>query len=438
MDMTFGHPLVPDMIADPSIVEFDGVFYCYATTDGYGHGLATAGTPVVWKSKDFLNWSFQGSIFADNFDAKFWAPSSLLKKDGRYYLYPTLDHQITLVVADSPEGPFRTIDGKDINKESGWRHFPIESEQFIDAEVFVDDDGQAYMVWAKHGICKLTPDWTAPDGEISRVHPKRGGYSEGQYLFKRNGIYYYMYTLEGHENYKYAYMMSRVSPMGPWEAPENDIISGTDHEKKIYGPGHGCFFCPQGSDQWYHAYLEFGRGGTTRQVWVDKLNFNEDGTIQFVELTLEGVGALRPVEETRPNLAHGKTATASSLWPPAKVHPIADRRVDRTEQFNPDNALDGSNGTRWVADEGDDAAWYMLDLGEARDISHTELYFVRPTAGHAYRLEHSLDGEAWEPYGGHEDVILQSPHVDEKSARARYLKVSILKGIPGIWDFRVY
>jgi len=38
------------MVADPSISEIDGTFHCYATRDGWGQGLATSGTPVVWAS----------------------------------------------------------------------------------------------------------------------------------------------------------------------------------------------------------------------------------------------------------------------------------------------------------------------------------------------------------------------------------------------------
>ena len=59
----FGKALVPDMIADASIVDLYGTFYCYATTDGYDQGLKTSGPPVVWKSKDFLHWSFNGTYF---------------------------------------------------------------------------------------------------------------------------------------------------------------------------------------------------------------------------------------------------------------------------------------------------------------------------------------------------------------------------------------
>lgn len=43
----FGNALIPDMIADASIQEIGGTFYCYATTDGYGRGLETSGPPVV-------------------------------------------------------------------------------------------------------------------------------------------------------------------------------------------------------------------------------------------------------------------------------------------------------------------------------------------------------------------------------------------------------
>src|SRR5437899_3642824 len=95
----FGNALIPDLVADPSVVEFDGVFYCYATTDGEGRHLSTSGLPVVWKSTDFLNWSFEGSLFPPGFKGKYWAPSSAILRDGTYYLYPTIDEHLTVVTA---------------------------------------------------------------------------------------------------------------------------------------------------------------------------------------------------------------------------------------------------------------------------------------------------------------------------------------------------
>ena len=323
--VNFGQALIPDMLADPSIVDLDGTFYCYATTDGWGQNLASSGTPVVWTSKDFLNWSFEGSCFPSGFDLKYWAPSSVLRKDGRYYLFPTLDGKITAVVADSPTGPFVAPDGKHVTR-ANHQLFPIEPNT-IDAEVFIDDDGQAYMVWQLRHMAKLKPDLLSPDGPTITIPTKRQGYSEGPFLTKRKSIYYYFYTLGGDEDYHYAYMMSRKSPMGPWEAPEQDIIATTDHARKFLVRATAVFSIRKDSEQWYFVYLEYGRGGTTRQIYADKMNFNADGTIQPIKLTKAGVGALRPVAESSPNLALGCQATASSTRKNYRVRPREDQTL---------------------------------------------------------------------------------------------------------------
>jgi hypothetical protein len=430
----FGNALIPDLLADPSIVEFNGVFYCYATTDGEGHHLSTSGLPVVWKSTDFLNWHFEGSIFPPGFTAKYWAPSSAIFRNGTYYLYPTLDGKLTVVTAKSPTGPF-------LNPETnapGWKPITPKVAGSIDAEVLIDDDGQGYMVWQRRGFGKMRPDLLdlEPTGQIV-LPAKQPAYAEGQYIFKRKGIYYFLYTQGGGENYRYAYMMSRTGIKGPWIAPENDIIATTDNAKKIYGPGHGCFFNPKGTDQWYFVYLEYGRGSTNRQIYADKMNFNADGTIQPITLTKEGVGAIRPTSYPLPNRARTATVTASSVRPEFKV-PVEDPSHQRTESFVPGFATDGSNGSRWMAAPGDKTPWLQVDLGAPRDILGTEAYFVQPTHGHAFKIESSLDGKTWQPYVEHADVRIQSPHQDKKPVRTRYLRLTILQGTPGLWEFRIY
>ena len=79
------------MIADASIQEIEGMFYCYATTDGYGQGLETSGPPVVWKSNDFVHWSFEGTYFPSAMKEKYWAPSKAIFANGKYYIYPTIN-----------------------------------------------------------------------------------------------------------------------------------------------------------------------------------------------------------------------------------------------------------------------------------------------------------------------------------------------------------
>ena len=431
----FGHALIPDLLADPSIVEFDGVFYCYATTDGEGKHLSTSGLPVVWKSTDFLNWSFEGSIFPPGFKAKYWAPSSPILRNGTYYLYPTLDGKLTVVTAKSPNGPF-------LNPETnapGWKPITPKVAGSIDAEVLIDDDGQGYMVWQRRGFGKMRPDLLDLEDAGQLVLPaKQKAYAEGQYIFKRKGITYFLYTQGGDEKYQYAYMMSREGINGPWIAPENDIIATTDHAKKIFGPGHGSFFNPKGSDQWYFIYLEYGRSSTNRQIYADKMDFNADGTIRPITLTKDGVGAIRPTTRTLPNRALEAVVTASSIRPEFKVPVKKDPTLARTEFYVPGYATDGSNGSRWMAAADDHAPWLQLDLGAARDIVGTEAYFVQPTHGHAYKIESSLDGKTWRPYAEHTDVRIQSPHQDKRSVRARYLRLTILQGTPGVWEFRVY
>ena len=433
----FGRPLIPDLVADASIIEEDGVFYCYGTTDGWGKHLSTSGTPVVWKSRDFVNWSFEGSIYPDNFNAKYWAPGAPFKHDGRYYLFPTLDGLITATVSDKLTGPFRTLDGKDIFPGSGWRPFPIEQKSSIDAEIFRDDDGTAYLYYSRRRVVKLKPDLSGPEGRVIGINTGEGNYSEGPWVFKRKGVYYYLYTLGGGENYSYAYVTSRQSPTGPWTIPADKLIAQTDASVGIYGPGHGCFLNPTGTDDWYFIHLEFGRGSTNRQIFAQKMSFNEDGTIKPITLTNQGVGALRKVPARTPDLALEGVATASSVRPDLKIK-FTPPSPGRVETFAPDLAADDSNGSRWMAAPGDATPWWQIDLGEARDILGTEAYFVKPAAGHAYKLESSLDGKTWAAYGGHADVALRSPHVDLKRARARYLRVTILAGEPGLWEFRVY
>lgn len=433
----FGNALIPDMIADASIQEINGTFYCYATTDGYGRGLETSGPPVVWKSKDFVHWSFNGTYFPSAVKEKYWAPSKAVAANGKYYIYPTINGYMYPAIADSPDGPFRLARGKDEFHKPFTTSTLLQTEEpgGIDAEVFIDDDGQAYAFWGRRHVAKLDKDMITIDSEIQTISTPRKEYSEGPIFFKRKGIYYYLYTIGGDENYQYAYVMSKVSPMGPFEFPKQDIISTTDYTNGVFGPGHGSVFSPEGTDDYYFVYLEFGRRSTNRQTYVNRLEFIEDGTIRPVELTLNGVGALRKVK--RENKIKIDTIYASSTAEPLHIKPMKDTLCRRTEYFVPAFVADGANGSRWMATDRDDENWIVADLGTARKVHRSEVYFVRPTAGHAYLLEGSSDGKVWVVCGGHEDIRIQSPHTDALGKEYRYLRIKISEGIKGIWEWNI-
>jgi len=438
----FGNALVPDMIADASIQEINGTFYCYATTDGYDQGLKTSGPPVVWKSKDFVHWSFSGFYFPSAVGQKYWAPSKAIAANGKYYIYPTVNGLMYPAFADFPDGPFKLAKGVDTFSKAFTSATLLRSKngkapEGIDAEVFIDDDRQAYVFWQRRFAAKLNRDMVSLDSSsIIQIPTRRQGYSEGPIFFKRRGIYYYLYTLGGDEKYQYAYGMSTISPLGPFEFPENDLIATTNYARQIFGPGHGCVFNVPGTDNYYFAYLEFGRRSTNRQTYVNKVEFNEDGTIRPVDLTMNGVGPLHTISlEKRIKVFN---SNASSVRSDLIIKRNQDSLFKRTESFSPQFAFDDANGSRWMAAPEDSMSWIVADLVKSQNIKRSEVYFVRPTAGHAYVLEYSINGKTWKPCGGHSELIVQSPHTDKLNVKTRYLRVKILSGISGIWEWHIY
>ena len=117
---------------------------------------------------------------------------------------------------------------------------------------------------------------------------------------------------------------------------------------------------------------------------------------------------------------------------------MKDSLFKRTEYFVPEFAIDGANGSRWMPDCNDRDNWIVADLGCVKKIHRSEVYFVRPTAGHAYVLEGSVDGKNWQPCGGHLDKQMKSPHNDTLQQRFRYLRIRITDGIAGIWEWNIY
>ena len=101
-----------------------------------------------------------------------------------------------------------------------------------------------------------------------------------------------------------------------------------------------------------------------------------------IPVTLDGVGALRKL--TKPKRLRSISVTASSEKSPMAIRHFKDERCKRTESFGASFVIDGANGSRWMAAEDDTKNQLTMDLGKVKMIKESELYFVRPTAGHAY------------------------------------------------------
>lgn len=475
-DRTYFNPLIPDNIADPSVVMFDSVFYMYATTD-IDRGLREMGPPVVWKSRDFVNWSFNGIIipdidwnkpyeYIDNEGNpqtgyfRYWAPGKPLKKDGKYYLFPTIvkpDQSLGtyVMVADHPEGPFEFVTGSGLcfNETCPYESQPLIDD--IDGEPFLDDDGQAYIYWRSRFASKLSDDYLSLEGAVISIPTSHGGYSEGPVMFKRNNLYYYVYTLSGHANYCNAYMISQESPLGPFESPDGDnIFIYTNLENNVWGPGHGNVFQMPDTDDYYFLYLEYGEGSTTRQVFANKMEFTDDGEIVTIKPDYIGVGYLGPRHDKEPNFAINSIVTASSskntkiveayiIEDPNQYKNLgvtvdAGLKAEREFIYTPENAIDELNNTRWQASENDKTPWFMLDLGEVKVLNRSKMFFLHPAMGHSWVLEKSDDGKVWNKAGIAEEPVSRSPHIVEGIGKARFLRLTITSGKPGLWRFELY
>lgn len=468
------NPIIPDHVADPSLSKFGDTFYLFGTTD-IDRGLGKAGTPVVWKSTDFVNWSFEGSHI-EGFDweksysytdakgeqkegyYRYWAPGAAIEKEGKYYFYPTYvkpneESKTYVMVADTPEGPYRFV--KDAERGEAFDGLLPEASCVapdIDGEPFIDTDGTGYIYWRRRMAAQLSEDLIQTVGNPILISTARQGYSEGPIMFKRKGIYYYIYTLRGNQNYANAYMMSRTSPLADFETPAgNDIFLFSSPATNIWGPGHGNVFYNEETDDYLFLYLEYGDGGTTRQTFVNRMEFNEDGTIRTLVPDRWGVGYLAANQEPRENLALKASFTASTTHEArtAKVAietqpnaPLADKAseetVERTRRFLPAYAADCSNGTAWQASTEDKRPWLLMDLKSVKQIHESKIAFVHPAQGHAWRMEYSADGVNWSDCATQAEVKACSPHSTPMNISARFLRLWMEKGTPGIWEWQLF
>ena len=225
-----------------------------------------------------------------------WAPA-IVENNGKYYLFFSANdvHEgeiggIGVAVAERPEGPFRDLLGRPLINEI------VNGAQPIDQYVFKDDDGEWYMYYGGWGHCnmvRLNDDFTAlqpwKDGRYYReVTPQ--GYTEGPFMLKRNGKYYFMWSEGGWggPDYSVAYSMSD-SPYGPFErvgkilCSDPEVATSAGHHSVIQIPGQDEYYIV------YHRRPLGDDGRDHRHTCIDRLKFNADGTIAPVKITREGV-----------------------------------------------------------------------------------------------------------------------------------------------------
>src|SRR5215218_7223697 len=130
-----GNPILPGDFADPCILVYQDTFYIYATTGSEA---------TVWRSVDFKNWKLTKLNWPTSMGLPdIWAPAVRQGNDSRFYFYTATNHNLYAGVSEHPYGPFKNILNDDsifIKNRQWWSKM-----HSIDADVFIDDDKQAYL-----------------------------------------------------------------------------------------------------------------------------------------------------------------------------------------------------------------------------------------------------------------------------------------------------
>lgn len=328
------NPIVPGWYADPEIRIFEGRYWIYPT---YSADEAAPDSPSklspnqkqqrkapdiwapflkqtffdVFSSPDLVHWrkhpralDVEGVKWAAY---ALWAPSAI-HHDGRYYLFfgaNDIKHDgqlggIGVAVSDRPEGPFK--DALERPLIGAIRN----GAQPIDQMVFRDDDGSHYLYyggWKHCNVVKLAPDLLSivpfADGTLYKEITPSPEYVEGAFMLKRRGIYYLMWS-EGEwtgPDYSVAYAMGR-SPVGPFKRMGKVL---QQDESIARGAGHNSVVNIPGTDDWviaYHRRPLATDNGNHRELALETLIFNVDGSIRPIVMTREGV-APRPLKPGR-------------------------------------------------------------------------------------------------------------------------------------------
>ena len=292
-----GNPFIKGkLMADPEVLfsEKTGKVYVYPTG-----GNAKPNTFGVYSTEDLVHWNYEG-IVLDLKDVPWakslpWAPSIIEKKTNgkyQYFFYFCSDVKIGVAVGDSPTGPFRALDKPLIAERPAAAPHGVQ----IDPDVFQDPQtGKYHLFWGNSYLAtaELNDDMVSLKPETLRVL-NIPGFFEGAHIFFRNGFYYLTWSKNDTRSVEYQlrYAYSR-SIDGEWIIPEDNLLLFKIPEKQIYGPGHHSVLQIPGTDEWYVFYhplrLPLRNGSWDRELCLDRLYFEKDGTLRRIIPTREGI-----------------------------------------------------------------------------------------------------------------------------------------------------
>lgn len=304
------NPLLEGYYADPEILYSNKTkkYYIYPTSDGFdgwsGNYFKT------FSSDNLTDWKDEGIIVDLRKDVTWanrnaWAPCIVEKKikgKYKYFYYFTAAQKIGVASSDNPNGPF-TDSGKALIST---RPEGVKGGQEIDPDVFTDPKtGKSYLYWGNGymAVAELNDNMISIKEGSTKIIKVDDTFREGTYVIYRKGTYYFLWSEDDTRspNYKVRYGTSK-SPLGPIEIPKDNIVIQGIPDQGIYATGHNSVLQIPDKDEWYITYHRFSyptgikmgdAGGFHREVCMDKLEFNPDGSIKQVTPTHSGIDAIK-------------------------------------------------------------------------------------------------------------------------------------------------
>lgn len=379
--------------ADPAVVKFRNEYYMFVTRSmGYWHSTDLNNWTFIKPEK----WYFQGSN----------APAAHNYKDSVLYAAGDPSGSMSVLYTDDP-------------KRGDWKATPEILFDLQDPDLFIDDDGKAYMFWGssnKFPIRAVTLDKDRRFRRGEKVHELfnldgakhgwerfgenhsdtvLGGYIEGPWMTKYNDKYYLQYAAPGTEFNVYgdgAYISD--SPLGPYKYMPNNpfsykpggFMNGAGHGSTVEGP--------------YGIYWHFGSMAVSVNVnWERRIAmyptfFDKDGLMYCNT-------SFGDYPHFAPGVA-GKLGGFAGWMLLSYMKPV--KTSSTLEQYAAANVVDEDVKTFWVAEKNDDKQWIEIDLLNPATVysiqlnyhDHKSNLFGRvPGLYHRYVIQGSTDGSNW-------------------------------------------
>lgn len=436
--------------ADPAMVLMRDTLYLFSTNqNGY------------WWSPDMRTWNFVRQDFKINGQAgdNVCAPAAWAWGDTLMFIpsFAAPDAMPLYVSTNPAKGEWTTL--TDSFAVATW-----------DPAFFKDDDGSAYVYWGSSNTFPLygmqldpSNDY-APIGEtkeLSRLYPDEHGwerfgenhtdtlidpYTEGAWMTKHNGKYYYQYAAPGTEWNVYADgVLVGSSPLGPFEYQAYNPFSYKPGGF-ITGAGHGSTFQDKYGNYWHVAtMLNWIKYKFERRLGVFPAGFDADDQMYCIT-------AFGDYPNYHASSARDHTASTFTGWTLQSYNKKAWASSSLPGK-DPSLAFNENIRDYWSAASADPGEFLAVDLGRVCDVYALQINYADEGASlrdkqsdifHQYRIYHSDDGEDWDILIDKSANRTDVPHdyVElKKPFRTRYLKlenVHMADGKFAIAGFRVF